>query len=101
MTHYEPRAILRDDRALIFVPEPLRVESSWDGGHVADAEVHLTLDDYAALARQMPGEIHDFMEWIISLDSPDPESQGFQDRRTTTMTDIIRKAREAMGTDEG
>lgn len=98
MSRQEPRAIVRDDRALILVPEALRAETRQSfGGEFAEVELHLSSEDYRALVRQMPGEVHDFMAWIISLDDPDPESQGFADRRSVTMTQIIRRAKEAMG----
>lgn len=41
------------------------------------------------------------LEWIISLDDPDPESGGFQDRRTVTLTQIISKAQECFTADRG
>lgn len=97
MSRETPRAILRKDRALILVSQPLYVAiSDTTNTTPMSVELHLSREDYDALARQMPGEVHDFLTWIISLDDPDPASEGFQSRRVTTMTDIIRRAREAM-----
>jgi hypothetical protein len=41
--------------------------------------------------------LREFARWVVSLDDPDPQSQGFQDRRTVTMTTIIRRAEDALG----
>lgn len=38
-------------------------------------------------------DAREFVAWLVSLDDPDPESRGFQDRRTVTLSDIIEKAR--------
>ena len=101
MKHQPPTAILRDDRALILVPEALRVSTKQDyGDQTAEVELHLSREDYEALSRQMPGKVHDLLVWLVSLDDPDPESQGFQDRRTVTMTGIIQRARAALGKTE-
>lgn len=40
--------------------------------------------------------LRELAEWLVTLDDPDPASQGFQDRRTTTMTQIIERARKAL-----
>lgn len=106
MSHERPRVILRADKALILVPEPRWVagedgrDGDWGTDDTKNVELHLSTDDYVALTRQMPGLVHDFVAWVLTLDDPDPESQGFQDRRTATMTEIIRRAREAMGVQE-
>jgi hypothetical protein len=54
------------------------------------SQVRLWRDDecepWAAVAR--------FARWLVSLDDPDPDSAGFQDRRVTTMTRIIERARQ-------
>lgn len=101
MTTDDPRAILREDRALILVPNPLRLSADEDGGgdwttdNAGDVEMHMSRGDYEKLVRQMPGPVHDFVTWLISLD--DVEGQGAEDRRTVTMSQIIRKAKKAMG----
>lgn len=94
----EPRVYLREKVAVLTFPYVAHVvlyeeENPFD---TRDAEIHIPLEDYRALARSMPGEVVDFVKWIVSLDDPDPESEGFQDRRTTTLTDIIRRARKAL-----
>lgn len=38
-----------------------------------------------------------FLEWLIDLDNPDPESAGFQRRRRITLNAIIKKARITLG----
>jgi len=43
--------------------------------------------------------LRQFARWIVSLDDPDPKSQGFQDRKTVTMNTIVQQAREALGED--
>jgi hypothetical protein len=36
------------------------------------------------------------LRWLVSLDDPDPESDGFRDRRTVTLAKIIDLARQAV-----
>jgi hypothetical protein len=38
-----------------------------------------------------------FAEWVVSLDDDDPESPGRQERRTVTLTQIVGRARAAIG----
>lgn len=44
-----------------------------------------------------PEPVYDFVTWLASLDDPDPESQGFQDRRTVTLTQIVDRAKGVLG----
>jgi hypothetical protein len=37
-----------------------------------------------------------FAEWLVSMDDPDPDSAGFQARRTATLSQIIERARAAL-----
>lgn len=41
--------------------------------------------------------VRDLVEWLATLDDPDPASQGFQDRRTVTLTQIVERAKKALG----
>lgn len=41
-----------------------------------------------------------FARWVVALDDPDPDSQGFQDRKAVTLGRIIDRAREALGITE-
>ncbi len=100
MSAPETRAILRDSRALIVASDALRVVTPWAEGENTEVELHLRREDYRDLLRQAPGEIRDFLEWLVSLDDPDPESEGFQARRVTTMSDIVRRARTVLGKEE-
>lgn len=105
MSRDEPRAILRDDRALILVPNPLRLSAYEHGGgdwitdNAGDVEMHLSTEDYLTLVQQMPSPVKDFVDWIIALD--DVEGPGAEARRTVTMSNIIRRAKDAMGVDHG
>lgn len=42
--------------------------------------------------------MEDFLDWIIDLDNLDPNSEGFQNRRTVTLDQIIEKAKETKQT---
>ncbi len=106
MAHVDPpRVILRGDRALILVPNPLRLSAEEDGGgdwstdNAHDVEMHVGMEDYLALVRQAPGPVKDFLDWIIALD--DVEGPGAEARRTVTMSNIIRRAKHAMGRSDG
>lgn len=105
MTIVEPRVILRGDRALILVPNPLRLSADEHGGgdwstdNANDVEMHVSMDDYLKLVRQAPGPVKEFMDWIIALD--DVDGPGAEARRTVTMSNIIRRAKHAMGDSSG
>lgn len=64
---------------------------SLDEGRYIDDEVSPSLLELEV------ERLRKFAQWVVSLDDPDPQSQGFQDHQTTTMTSIIRQAREALG----
>lgn len=38
-----------------------------------------------------------FAEWLVSLDDDDPNSPGRKDRQTVTLTQIVNRAKEALG----
>lgn len=41
-----------------------------------------------------------FVEWIVEMDDPDPRSDGWNRRRSITLTRIIDRAREAQRVEE-
>jgi len=57
------------------------------------------LTDVALLVEktERADRLEELARWLLSLDDPDPDSAGFQDRRVTTMTRIIERARQALG----
>lgn len=38
-----------------------------------------------------------FAEWVVSLDDDDPNSPGRLERKTVNLTQIINRAKEALG----
>ena len=42
----------------------------------------------------------EFARWVVELDNPDPDSDGFQERRSVGLGDITKRARKALGLPE-
>lgn len=54
---------------------------------------------FEALAAELDkaAPMRDFISWLVSLDDDDPNSPGRRDRQAITLTQIIEKAKVALG----
>lgn len=58
--------------------------------------VRVPLAELEALAEKVKS-MEEYLDWLISMDDPDPETPGGTERRTVTLTKIINRAAELRG----
>ncbi len=82
------------------IDKHIRRERSYGEPGMVEGEETLAIIAMLRETQKRAETAEDVLRWLVSLDDPDPDSQGFQDRKAVTLNQIIGRAREALGITE-